>query len=1109
MELLESSYVSLLNMWGLWSEVVVFGSLKVMPYRSIATFAAVLLFRAFIASGEEIKLASVPRPLPDGERFVFVWRGDLWLAGIDGSELRQLTRHAAVDHWPCVAPDGKQVAFTSKRDNTWQVYVMAIDGGEPRQITFNTEGGTPLVWFPDGKSVLMRAERDQAGANAVRLFRVAVDGSGDEELLFDAYAYDADISPDGKHILFTRDSVNLYRKGHRGSKASQIWHYCMSKKSFRCIRRDPGGSRSPLWRPDGKGFYFVGQESGCFNVWEQELESGEAKQLTHFTDASVIIPGLSRNGGCMVFRQLFDFYRIDPRRGRAPERIDLRAAVDLPREPVRRRWYEAVWNNNETGSVDFTDDGLQICFTSGGDLWVMDTVLREPRQVTSETVIHDREACFTPDGKAILLLRDDGCSVNIWRVSRRDGEHHWWRNREFDLTPLTTDEWTRYNLSVSPDGSNIAYCVQRGDVYVADANGSNAVRVAQSSHEAWYDWSPDGCWLACNLSERSGNRDIWIVSTRGEREPYNLSRHPNTDYSARWSPDGRIIAFVGRRYDDSTDLYYVYLSRDDDRESKRDRSLEKALGAMKAGDKKKDGNGDKNGNRPVRIDFDGLAERVRKIDVPGSAPSNPFWSFDSKALAFYAKVNGKSGTYKVVFPDHLKPEFMTDKRGEQAKWVKKDSKILWLVDRVPSAYTQKYPFKAFQHTDISDYRRLAIRVIWRTLRDRFYDPALNNLDWKAVLAKYEEAAATAADRAVFDKVVLMLLGELNSSHMAFSQSDTSKKEWGTEWHAKGWKVRTGHPGVRFDGAYEGDGLRVADVIPDGPADSAHSRLEPGDVVLRANGVAVADRADLTRALTGEYPRDDVLVVRGTNGTERAVTIRTVSYEDTRELLRDEEIRAARRRVDELSAGTLGYLHIAKMQWEDLRKFEQEVFAWGSGKDGLIIDVRGNTGGFVADRLLSILCHPMHAVTVPRDGEPSYPNGYLGKALWEKPITVLCDQRTASNGEIFSHAIKTLKRGKVVGVPTQGGVISTPKVSILDVGTLWVPERGWFVGETGQDMEMNGCVPHVVVWPEPGEIPRGVDRQLVAGVDALMKDVAAAKKAGPRKLTLESERRRGE
>jgi tricorn protease len=178
-----------------------------------------------------------------------------------------------------------------------------------------------------------------------------------------------------------------------------------------------------------------------------------------------------------------------------------------------------------------------------------------------------------------------------------------------------------------------------------------------------------------------------------------------------------------------------------------------------------------------------------------------------------------------------------------------------------------------------------------------------------------------------------------------------------------------------------------------------------------------------------------------------------------------------------------------MNMPSFSEFERQLYAAGNGKQGLVIDVRDNGGGSTADLLLTALTQPRHAITVPRGGGAGYPQSRMVFATWQKPIVVLCNQNSFSNAEIFSHAIKTLGRGKLVGVPTAGGVISTGSTSVLDVGTMRMPFRGWFVLGTGQDMELNGAIPDVIIWPEPGELPQGIDRQLESGVEILLAELA--------------------
>jgi tricorn protease len=178
---------------------------------------------------------------------------------------------------------------------------------------------------------------------------------------------------------------------------------------------------------------------------------------------------------------------------------------------------------------------------------------------------------------------------------------------------------------------------------------------------------------------------------------------------------------------------------------------------------------------------------------------------------------------------------------------------------------------------------------------------------------------------------------------------------------------------------------------------------------------------------------------------------------------------------------------------------------GSGNDGLIIDVRNNGGGSTTDHLLTALTQPVHAITVARGGGPGYPQDRKVYATWNKPIVVLCNQNSFSNAEIFSHAIKTLKRGPLVGVPTAGGVLSTGAARIMDVGILRMPTRGWYTLDDGEDMELHGAVPDHVIWPQPGELPAGKDVQLNKAVEVLLKEVYAYQAKPRPKLKKSSER----
>ncbi len=1048
----------------------------------IRRLLTLLLTAPLLTAAAPVRLAATPALTPEGRTLIFEWQGDLWTVASTGGSAHALTRHPAVDRFPVVSPDGTRVAFMSGRDDTFQVYVMALTGGVPVRVTHHSDGAVPQDWHPDGRRLLVRGSRDTASFLPQRLCVVDTLQPRAEELLFDDAADWGRWAPDGQSVLFMRAGEDLYRRGYRGSKAATVWQYTTVSQAFtnRAAALDQRECRWPLWRPDGRGFYYVREgDEGCLNIWEREVESGREVQRTFLREYGVILPCLSRDGSTMVFRSGFDFYLWRPGGRTEPVRLAIQVANDEVEENVRRLSYNRAQIDGLEASCDFTADLKQLVFAAGGSLWIMDATTKDPVRLTSGSGHIDNWASFTPGGSAIYFLRDDGDRANIWKARREDEKLPWWRNRQFILEPVTDDARGRTSLSVDPTGQRLAWTEAPGSLWVAKLDGSEPRRVVTSPQELSYDWSPDGLWLATSVQDSDDNRDVWIVSATGARDSYNLSGHPNWDGNPAWSPDGRVIAFVGRTYDNEVDIYYAWLRREDHGRLPMETERRKAEESEPGKEKEKEA-AKPTTNAPVRIDFDGLADRVERLRTPGSTPSHLFWSWDSKALAFQGRIDGKDGTWKLFFPHPGKPEFMTATRGTWARW--NQAGISWVVEGVPAQYENRLNFTVRLERDQQQWRRLGFRLMWRAMRDEFYDGRLNNLDWRGLRARYE-SVIDEVDDAGFARLANMMFGELNASHLDFRAPEDKTLRNGS------WRWQSGHLGVRFDPTHAGPGLRVREIIAGLPADRDLTRLQPGDVITALDGQPVQAGQELGPLLNGPLPRE-VLVQLERAGQRREFRLPLTSPDDVREKVREAEIAAAQARVAEWSQGRAGYISIARMQTEDLRQFEKEVYAQGYGRDALVIDVRNNQGGFTADQILSILCHPPHAVTIPRDGVLSYQGGYLGRPFWNKPLVVLCNAYTVSNGEIFSHAIKTIGRGKLIGQPTQGGVISTRDRPLLDLGTYRIPHRAWFPRSTGLDMERHGAIPDILVEDPPGARARGEDPPLKAAVTSVLADLAA-------------------
>jgi len=633
---------------------------------------------------ELIRLASSPALSPDGKLLAFDWNGDIWTVPTGGGEAKQLTTDTGRDRQPRFSPDGKQIAFVSDRDGNPQVYVIPTTGGVPKQLTYHTSGSSVLEWTADGKELLVAGIRDYHWRHGERFFRISSSERGAEQLLFDDYGREGTLSPDGKKLLFTREGETWFRKGYQGSQASQVWLYDLEKKTFEKLIGEQQSSRSPLWRPDGKAFYFVGGDKNDSVLNEFDLTTKKTKELYRAKDELIVSPSLARDGSTLVFRQLFDFYALQP--GEKPEAKKIvieRVGDGKPDRKEKRTLTTAT-------KAAFTADALEIAIVAGGDLWVMDTELREPRQITT-TGGFEHNPVFSADGETIFFLSDVEGKTDIWRAERADKTKFWWQNRQFKVTKVTSEGDLVSGPRFTPEGK-LTYQRDRGDIWVADIDGKNARQLLKSWSMPEYDFSPDGKWLVYAQNDDDFNRDVWLLGLEEkDARPYNLSRHPNNEFQPVWSPDGHYLAYRGGRPSRDGDyiVSIVYLRSEDTEKNARDKALEKALEKMlkarKPGARPMDEKPVVKGT-PTVVDMEGLQDRIRRVSLGTTGTATQlFWSPDSKKLGFTGAVSGTAGTYTIdVGEDTLTPRSLTTGTGSDPRWLKQGNVIAWVAAGVPS-----------------------------------------------------------------------------------------------------------------------------------------------------------------------------------------------------------------------------------------------------------------------------------------------------------------------------------------------------------------------------------------------------------------------------------------
>lgn len=1069
-----------------------------------------------------IRLPRDPAISPDGRTIAFAWQGDLWTASIDGGAATRVTLHAADDSSPVFGPKGERLYFESRRSGGTQIHWIPVGGGAATQVTFDTGSKRLLEVTRDGEHLLISGgtTRGWHYSESSRAFLVPVDGSGPKRMLFDAGIADATLSPDGTKVLFVRGRSAWNRKGYEGPQAAQLWLADLSEEPAKLTRLDADRERfqniasmDPMWAEDGKSYYFSSDPDGVFDVYHRSLDGGEARRVTNAreldgSDDGIAFPALSHDGDTLLVRRRFDLLAVDPKSGAATP-IALHATGDAVSSATERALVERA------DRIAFTPDAKQMAFVAGGDIWVMDRILKEPVRVT-ETQHEETSLVFDNEGERLFFVTDAGGEVDIWEATHDREDGIWWMAESFELRQVTDDRAVEAGLDRSPTGSHVAF-VKGTDLFVMDSDGSDHRRVAAMWSRPDFDWAPDSRWITYATQDDDYNSDIFIVPLDGTREPFNVSRHPDRDSGPVWSGDGDRIAWVGRRDGDEADIYWVELDRASSEATTRDETLKKALEAMEDKSKKRgkkpaddsksdDGDGEKekadtkksDGPEPVTIDFDGILDRVQRLRYPESFESGLIWAgAEGSKLCFSARIGGEFGFWSVDFPrpterrdgERSREKKIASSSLSSAEWLADSKQFVGLQGGRPatmseSGKTETFEFTVRSTTDWREVRRIAFDQGWRAMRDVFYDEAYNNKDWYAIRKKYRPLAGECLGAAEFSELMNMMLGELNASHMGHRggrdplPSADSQNEWAPRTYALG---------TRFDTTAGGPGLLVESVIPGSPCHLERSRVRAGERVLSIDGTEIGPDVDVDRLLTLEALREVELVVRAPTGDERTVSVRPAG--SVNGLLYDEWVERTRARVDELSDGKLGYLHIRGMNFTSFRQMEEDLFHAGHGKEGLIIDVRFNGGGSTTDHVMTALTQPVHAITRSRGSGEGYPQDRKVYASWTKPIVLMCNQHSFSNAEILSHAVKQVGRGRLVGMRTAGGVISTGSVRLMDGSSVRMPRRGWYLVSTGEDMELNGCEPDIAFWNHPYWQWKGEDEQLASAVEALEEDVA--------------------
>lgn len=1076
------------------------------------TFLVMLSLIVVNASFAQSPLINFPALSPDGQTLAFNYQGDIWTTSLNGQNPKRLTIHEAYDTKPVWSADGNSIAFISERFGNNDVFVIPSTGGLPKRITYHSTTDIITDFTKEG-NILFSTRRNFVQVERELETHIVSRDGGTPKRYLDATGFDASISPNGKFVVFVKGSCRLEREAYKGPANRDIWLYDIKNDAYKKLTDYEGNDFYPQWG-DNNTIYFQSSRSGKYNVHKLNIsdsgkKEGVVSQITDFSDMGIFSFQISRNGNAIVVAKGNQVYVINSST-KAKKEIQISLNSDYRFDPVVHKTYYS-----NVADIAISPKGNYAALNIRGEVFIRETSKEKKRTVNlTKSSFRETNATWLNDSTLIFISDRDGQKDLYLVKSDNENQSDLFKTLKHKIERITKTTDDESSLVLSPDGKQLAYRVGRGKLVVSKISSQGKLSNSIVLLDGWatpsgISWSPDSKWLAYSLSDLNFNSEIYIHKADNSKMPVNISMHPKQDSSPVWSPDGKKLMFSSNRNNSDYDVWFTWLTKADWEKTSQDWEEEEADDSKskkkknKKEDSKKDDNKekDKPKTEPVVIDFEDIHQRQVQVTSFVGGEFGRLFSKDSKTI-YYTTGNGSRGNAD------------TESDLYKIKWNKKDKKALTTNNTRPSSITtdkkmskiyltknggslssinmsgdklESLAFSAKLDIDYDVESQQIFNEAWKAINDGFYDPNFHGQDWSKLRKKYESLALNASTRDDFQTMFNWMLGQINASHMGLYRVETRENLQ---------RERTGLLGIEFEPTSKGD-LKVTSVVPTMPGDRSTSQILLGDVITSVNGNDLDKTTNVYEFLEGTA-NEKIYLEINRGGTSKEIVIRPKSSNRTENY--NAWVKARKRLTDKYSNGKLGYIHIQGMNWTSFERFERELTAAGLGKEGIVIDVRFNGGGWTTDYLMAVLNVKQHAYTVPRGAakdltseHTKFKNNYpfserLPLASWTKPSIALCNQNSYSNAEIFSHAYKTLDIGTLVGLPTFGAVISTGSTGLMDGSFVRMPFRGWYVKATKENMELGPAVPDIIIYNNPDDKSKNTDTQLKKAVDELLSQI---------------------
>lgn len=1069
----------------------------------VVSIIVLIMSSSILANSNWMRYASIS---PDGNQIAFTYKGDLYLVTSTGGEAKMITYHIAHDYMPVWSNDGSKIAFASNRYGNFDVFVLNLQNGQSKRLTYHSADEYPYTFTPDDKEIIFGSARLDAvnhrqypTGSQPELYSVAVKGSRVNQV-WTIPAEEVQISKDGKTYIYhdKKGGENYFRKHHTSSVTRDIWKYDVKTGKHSMLITFKGEDRNPVFSPDEKSIYYLSEESGTFNVHKVNIDNPkQTSQISDFTMHPVRYLSIS-DDGLLCYTHNGDIYT--QKDGGSKQKLNISISTD-----DKQNNEQLVRVGGGVREMAVSPDGKQVAYVVRGEVFVSSAEAKMTKRITN-TPAQERFVSFSPDGKKIIYASERNGRWGIYETTKKfDTEPYFYAATLLEEKPLIVNKNDNYEPKFSPDGKEIAFTENRNQIKIYNIESKKTRLLIGSDKlyymgdgDQYYIWSPDSKWLLLDYSPVMANSEVILIAADGKHDMINLTESGYGDFSPKWVNGGKQMIWFSDRYGlrsyansgrRQTDVFTMFFTKDGWDQYQMSKDEYALWKEMNKNDKKKEGESKdkkkedkekvKKEDKALSFDWDGMKDRKARLTIHSSRLGDAVLSKDGEHLYYLARFEKNLNLWTTnLRTKETKMLIKLNARSGSLEWDKEEKNLFLLSDGriskvdLKAKRSKPVAIRGEIMLDVAAERKEMFDHVWNRTNDMFYISDYHGADWKALKENYEPKLPSIGNDFEFSELLSEMLGELNVSHCGarYRYRDPNGDQ-------------TAALGIFIDYNYNKEGLKIDEIIKEGPLDKNNLKVKKGMIIKKINGEIIDTDVDYARYLNRLSGKFTALEIYDPETKEtQQITVKPISLGAENGLLYKRWVRKNEEEVTQKSNGKLAYVHIRGMNDGQYRNTYEKVMGKFLDCDALIADTRFNGGGDLVGDLAMFFTGERFIEYAIEDRVVGYEPGYR----WNKPSLAMVNEANYSDGHCFACGYQDLGIGKLVGMPVPG-TCSFAGWEMLQNGTVvWGSVPVSAKNKAGEWMENNETVPEIMVKNMPGIIDKGRDQQLEVAIKELLK-----------------------